>query len=112
MDKESLIIYVESLGSLTDHINALEKKLDVFESHINVLQNANQLLKDHSKKLEDRIDSIERESTRTAQYTLNRQLEIHRVPTTISQDELPRKISEALSLTGINVKTSQMDKCH
>ena len=58
------------------------------------------------------IDSPRNKSTRTSQYTLNRQFEFHRVPTSIADEELSEKVCQFMSLTGVDVQPSNLDKCH
>ena len=81
------------------------------------MKNANSLLKTRADNADSRIEFLEKELTRTSQYTLNRQLELHRVPETIGSDDyadetLKNTVCEALSLTGVAVTPEQIDKCH
>ena len=62
--------------------------------------------------LSARLERNERHTLKTAQYTKNRQIEVHKVPDDIEKEDLPGKIAGALSLTGIDVTTADFDKCH
>ena len=100
MDHADLVDYAESLGSLKDEIGTLNGKLDTLQGELTLIKNANVLLKQHSTKMESRVTVLEKELTRTSQYSLNRQLELHRVPVEIPQSELAGKVCDILSLTG------------
>ena len=112
LDAESLMDYAESLGNVTEQISKLEEKIDRYAGELTLVKNANILLKQHNTKVEERVVSLEKELARTSQYTLNRQFELHRVPDSIPQEELQSKVCEFMSLTGVDIRPSQIDKCH
>ena len=112
MDKEALIDYAQNLGNLMDEISTLKTKIDGLDGQLKLATNANKLLKEHNTKIESRVTVSEKELARTAQYGLNRQLELHRVPDDISKDDLCGKVCEMLSLTGVTVTQAEVDKCH
>ena len=117
LDRASLLDYAEKTGSLSTRLKSLEDKFEKFQGEFNLMKNANSLLKTRADNADSRIEFLEKELTRTAQYTLNRQLELHRVPATIGSDDyadetLKNTVCEALSLTGVAVTPEQIDKCH
>ena len=51
-------------------------------------------------------------NNRSSQYSLNRQMLVHKIPVEVQQEDLAETVSKALSLTGAEVTPSQLDKCH
>ena len=94
MDKLDIIDYAESLGNLKEQMDGLEKKIDEYAGELELVKNSKKLLKEHSDKVVGRVVSLEKELTRTSQYTVNRQFEFHRVPTSIADEELSEKVCQ------------------
>ena len=113
LDHSALLDYAENANQLSEEIKCLREKLEAFESDFKLVTNANKLLKTRADKMESRVDLLEKELARTAQYGLNRQLELHRIPASVGEGEtLKKTVCEALSLTGVQVTEEQLDKCH
>ena len=91
--------------SLTDSYKSLENRVIALENKSAVSSHCNDLL---SKRLERE----ERHTIKVAQFSKNRQIEIHKVPESIANQDLPKKIADVLSLTGNEVLPSHFDKCH
>ena len=64
------------------------------------------------ESLQRKVIDLEKQAMRNSQYARNRQLEVHRVPTSIPDTELKEKVASVLSLTGVAVKSAEIDKCH
>ena len=114
LDRSSLLDYAEKSSTFLDQLlRSLEDKIVKLEESNTLLVNTNKLLKERADKTDLRIEAVEKELTRTSQYTLNRQLELHRVPESVGEQEvLQNAVCQALSLTGVQVTPDQLDKCH
>ena len=112
MDTDALVDYALEANDLKRQIADLHEKVDSVEGIVKIISKANELLKQNNDKLVGKVTYLERELTRTAQYPLNRQIEVHHVPTSIPQDALAEKMCEFFSLTGVEVQPRHLDKCH
>ena len=112
LEKESLIEYALKLSDLNSLFKNLENRVKEVESYYAVSKNVNSHLIANIESLEKKVVELEKKTTRNSQYARNRQLEIHRVPTSIPDNELKEKVCLALSLTGVAVKSAEIDKCH
>ena len=109
MPREQLIEYALSVGQKFRELENRVAKLEGVEA---VSANCNLLLSDRIKSLETDILRLQKAHTKTAQYSKNRQMELHKVPTSMKKEELTKKVCEAMSLTGSLVHPSELDKCH
>ena len=112
LDKDSLIEYTLKVSNLNVVLNKLEERIKELESYNVVSENVNTHLSSKIQSLEEKIIQMEKRTTRNSQYARNRQLELHRVPTTIKDEQLTDVVCSALSLTGVPVKSAEIDKCH
>ena len=112
LDKDSIIEYTLKVSNLDIVLNKLEVRIKELESYNVVSENVNSHLASKIQCLEEKIIQMEKRTTRNSQYARNRQLELHRVPTSITDSQLKDVICSALSLTGVPVKNVEIDKCH
>ena len=112
LEKDSLIEYALKLSDLNSLFSKLENRIKEVESYNEVSSNVNSLLTIKIESMEKKIIEMEKKTTRNSQYARNRQLELHRVPTTITDPDLKEKVCSTLSLTGVAVKSAEIDKCH
>ena len=119
LSKSDLIKYALNVSNLTDLINSLSGKIDSLterlvksESEIVIIKNVNVLLKDHVDLLESRLDRIERLQIKDSQYLRNKQIELKSFPTDVDDESLKAKVCELISLTGVVVAPTNIDKCH
>ena len=112
LEKDSLIEYALKLSDLNSLFSKLENRIKEVESYNEVSSNVNSLLTVKIESMEKKIIEMEKKTTRNSQYARNRQLELHRVPTTITDPDLKEKVCQTLSLTGVAVKSAELDKCH
>ena len=65
-----------------------------------------------NRLLSERVVQLERNSANNAQYHHCESLEINPVPASIGDDVLESSVCEALSLTGHEVKSDDLQACH
>ena len=102
LSHEDLVQYAINI---TGMYKALNQRMDELEAKVAVSSHCNDIL---SKRLERN----ERQTIKVGQYSKNRQIEIHKVPDSISKEDLPAKIAGVLTLTGNDVVTDDFVKCH
>ena len=119
LSKDDLIKYalkVSNISSkvdeLTEALADIKTRLEVAESHIKIVQTVNANLQAAVTHLRGKQVNTERIQTNNSQYLRNRQVEIKGVPTDISQENLKPEISKLLSLTGVDIKATDIGKCH
>ena len=96
LDKDSLIEYTLKVSNLNVVLNKLEERIKELESYNVVSENVNTHLSSKIQSLEEKIIQMEKRTTRNSQYARNRQLELHRVPTTIKDEQLTDVVCSAL----------------
>ena len=111
-EKETIIDYALKVSELNSILTKLEERIKEVESYNEISSNVNSHLTSKIECLENKIVQLEKRTINNSQYARNRQLELHRVPTTISDDDLKNSVCSALSLTGVAVKGAEIDKCH
>ena len=109
MPHTQLVEYAMTVGLQFKELESRISKLEGVEA---VSTNCNQLLNERVKSLETEIIWLRKGHTKTAQYSKNRQLELHKVPLNINKEDLTKKVCQALSLTGSVVLPKDLDKCH
>ena len=112
LDKNSIIEYALKVSDLSNILSKLEERIKELESYNEISSKVNSHLTDKIDTLENHAIQMEKQITNNSQYARNRQLELHRVPTSILGDKLKDTICAALSLTGTAVKGAEIDKCH
>ena len=60
----------------------------------------------------DRVKELERRDLRSSQYLKNRQITVSNVPLSIKDEDLSTKMCELFSLTGTEIKPSDIYKIH
>ena len=105
LSREALIDYGVKVGDLSKKIAEMSQRVEMMESEVAVVKSVN-------KSLVKRIEQLEKTQTKVAQYSKNRQLEIHRVPEDIPEQSLKSTVCAALSLTENEVTEDDLDKCH
>ena len=112
LDKDSIIEYALKVSDLNEVLSKLEERIKEVESYNEISANVNTHLSSKIESLEEKIVRMEKRTTRNSQYARNRQLELHRVPQTITDLKLKDVVCSTLSLTGVAVKGAEIDKCH
>ena len=112
LDKETIIEYTLKISNFNQTLSDMDERIKELESYNSVTSNSNTLLTTHVDKLEKKIIALEKGVISNNQYARNRQLELHRVPTTIPEKNLKKVVCSMLSLTGQNVQVCDLDKCH
>ena len=112
LDKDSIIEYALKVSELSSVLSKLEERIKEVESYNEIASNVNSHLTSKIEGMEQHIINLEKRIINNSQYARNRQLELHRVPTTISDSDLRDTVCSTLSLTGIAVKGAEIDKCH
>ena len=100
------------VSELNEVLTKLDERIKEVESYNQISANVNTLLSSKIEFLEEKVIQMEKRTTRNSQYARNRQLELHRVPTSITDSKLKDTICSTLSLTGVAVKGAEIDKCH
>ena len=110
LDKNELIDYAMKVGELSSLFNNIEERLLKLEGEKAITSQCNTLLVSKIESLESKVTKLEKTVTRNSQYARNRQIELHRVPTSIT--DLKKTVCSTLSHTGTSVKAGDLDKCH
>ena len=112
LDKDTIIEYTLKISEFIHTVNKMEERIVQLESFNAISSNSNTLLVSRANNLEKKIVSLEKRVISNSQYARNRQLELHRVPVSITDDDLKKSVCVTLSLTGQNVRPCDLDKCH
>ena len=119
LSKDDLIKYaikVSNIGTkveeLTDALAGFKSRLEISESQIEIVKVVNSKLQEQVEHLRGKQINNERYLTINTQYLRNRQVELKSFPTDISDDDLKPLVSKLLSLTGVEIKPVDIDKCH
>ena len=90
LDKDSLIEYALKVSELNEVLTKLDERIKEVESYNQISANVNTLLSSKIEFLEEKVIQMEKRTTRNSQYARNRQLELHRVPTSITDSQLDK----------------------
>ena len=126
LSKEDLVVYALNVSNIVSKVDKLvvavadlktrletsESRLEASESQILIVQNVNMKLQAQIDHLRGKQINTERIMTNNAQYLRNRQIEIKNFDVNISDGELKPRASEILSLTGVEIKSTDLGKCH
>ena len=112
LDKDSLIEYTLKVSDLNVVLSKLEERIKEVESYNEISANVNTHLTSKIEYLEKKIVEMEKRTTRNSQYARNRQLELHRVPLSVTDVQLKDTVCATRSLTSVAVKSAETDKCH
>ena len=133
MDKRELVVYAANVSNLNNILTDIRTKLSnleadniklheqntkmqerlfVLESDKILQTNVNKLLRSDIDQLAQKVVELEKVAGQNAQYSRNRQLEIHNVPADIPSENLQDVVSAVLSVTGHAVSRNDLDKCH
>ena len=119
LSKDDLIKYAINVSNISSQVDVLTVKFDDLaarlersESDVAILKNVNTRLLTKIDVLESKMIAIEKVNVNNSQYLRNRQIEVKKVPTDITPVDLKIKMAELLSLTGVNVQMTDIDKCH
>ena len=93
------------LSDLASRFDDLLRQYKILNSELSVSKNCNRLLM-------ERIVNLERNAVSNAQYHRRESLEINPVPASIGDDVLENSVCRALSLTGHEVKSDDLQPCH
>ena len=93
------------LSDLASRFDDLLRQYKILNSELSVSKNCNRLLT-------ERIVNLERNAVSNAQYHRRESLEINPVPASIGDDVLENSVCRALSLTGHEVKSDDLQPCH
>ena len=105
---EELIIVDDITSKISDLTNRFDdflRRFEVVSSDLAIIRNCNRLLT-------ERVVQLERNAVTNAQYHRRESVEVNPIPPSISDEELELNISEALSLTGNEVKPNDLQACH
>lgn len=119
LSKEEIIKYTLNLSTIFSQvaklISELETKVISQTSELAVVKNANTLLQQRADDMDKRFTAIERDATNTSQYLRNQQIELKQLPEKIvklNSTQLKETVAKILSTTGVNVTSTDIDKCH
>ena len=93
------------LSDLASRFDDLLRQYKILNSELSVSKNCNRLLT-------ERIVNLERNAVSNAQYHRRESLQINPVPASISDHVLENSVCRALSLTGHEVKSDDLQPCH
>ena len=105
---EELIIVDDITSKISDLTNRFDdflRRFEVISSDLAITRNCNRLLT-------KRVVQSERNEVTNAQYHRRVSVEVNPIPPSINDEELELNISEALSLTGHEVKPNDLPACH
>ena len=112
MTRDELLKYSLQMNDLCSKLLSLEKRVDELESEQEIQRNVNTILNKEISAMKKRAIQNEKITTNNAQYLRRRQLEVNNVDENIHDDRLTDTITGFLSVTGVTVKTCDIDKCH
>ena len=102
---EKLERALSDIAAIQTSMNELRLQNTKLESTLAVTKNVNdQLLK--------RIESLERQANANSQYSRRECLEISRIPKSVADDLLERKVCEILSDIGVAITEDRIEACH
>ena len=81
------------------------RRFEVVSSDLAIARNCNKLLT-------ERVVQLERNAVTNAQYHRRESVEVNPVPPSTNDEELEMNICKALSLTGHEVKSDDLQVCH
>ena len=93
------------LSDLASRFDDLLRQYKILNSELSVSKNCNRLQT-------ERFVNLERNAVSNAQYHRRESLEINPVPASIGDDVLENSVCRALSLTGHEVKSDDLQPCH
>ena len=112
LSKEELIeelIIVDNITSkifdLTNRFDTFLRRFEVFSSDLAITRNCNRLLT-------ERVVQLERNAVTNTQYYQQESVKVNPVPPSVSDEVLELNICEALSLTGHEVKSNDLQAFH
>ena len=117
MSKEELIQELTNINSsFVNDINAkltdLSDRFNEFTSKYGKVYSELQQCKSYSSHLLTKIFQLERNAVTNSQYSRREAIELNPVPAKIHEDVLEDSICKALSLTGVNVVSEDLQACH
>ena len=94
LDRDALIDYAESMSDIKQLISVLAISLTKIQAENLIIKNCNTLIVERADNLEKKLVKLEKSIINTSQYSRNRQIEQHRFPEDISNDNLTQSTFE------------------
>ena len=112
LSKEELIEKLITVNDITSKISDLTNQFDDFLRRFEVVSSDLAITRNCNRLLTERVVQLERNVVTNAQYHQQKLVEVNPVPPSISDEELELNICKALSLTGHEVKSNNLQACH
>ena len=109
---ENLIEELIIVDDITSKISDLTNRFDDFLRRFEVISSDLAITRNYNRLLTKRVVQSERNEVTNAQYHRRVSVEVNPIPPSINDEELELNISEALSLTGHEVKPNDLQACH
>ena len=111
--KTDLVVLVVSLQSKMDSVNSdlaaelrkMREGFDQMKSDLSITKKVNTLLS-------ERLQTIEKQYWRNAQYSRRECLEISGIPSSVSDNDLEDVVCKAIAKAGVEVSGKDIDDCH
>ena len=112
LSKKELIEELISVEDKSSKLSDLTSRFDDFLTQYEILFSELTVSKNCNRLISERIVQLERNVVNNAQFHRRESLEINLVPATAGDDVLESSVWRALSLTGHEVKTDDLQACH
>ena len=112
LSKEELIEELITVDDISSKLSDLSNRFDDFLRRFEVVSSDLAIARNCNKLLTERVVQLERNAVTNAQYHRRESVEVIPVPPSINDEKLKVNICKAFSLTGHEVKPSDLQACH
>ena len=112
LSKEELIEELITVDDITSKISDLTNRFDDFLRRFEVVSSDLAITRNCNRLLTKRVVQLENNAVTNAQYHRRESVEVNPIPPSITDEELELNISEAFSLTGLEVTPNDLQACH
>ena len=112
LSKEELIEELITVDDISSKLSDLSNRFDDFLRRFEVVSSDLAIARNCNKLLTERVVQLERNAVTNAQYHRRESVEVIPFPPSINDEELEVNICKAFSLTGHEVKPSDLQACH
>ena len=112
LSKEELIEELITVDDITSKISDLTNRFDDFLRRFEVVSSDLAITRNCNRLLTEKVVHLERNAVTNAQYHRQELVEVNPIPPSISDEELELNICKSFSLTGHEVKPSNLQARH
>ena len=112
LSKEELVEELITVNEITSKISDLKSLIDDFLRRFEVVSSDLAITRNCNRLLTERVVQSERNAVTNAYYHRRESVEVNPIPPSISDEELELNICKSLSLTGHEVKPSNLQAGH